>query len=142
MKKCYATIHVWLHDMDLNIDLNYRRKIRPISDKMTTSDKDTLVIKRGLIKTHLDTQKAYITIFWASEALYIIGFKNIFDVFLINLKSSICFFAFQDQSLTKWPYIGHSTQLVIQKRPHLDTREAYLTYLMVIWVQLEYIFQL
>ena len=74
---------------------------RPISDKMTTSDKDTLVIKRGLIKTHLDTQKAYITIFWASEALYIIGFKNVFDVFLINLKSSICFFAFQDQSLTK-----------------------------------------
>ena len=29
MKKCYATIHVWLHDMDHNIDLNYRRKIRP-----------------------------------------------------------------------------------------------------------------
>ena len=31
---------------------------RPISDKMTTSDKDTLFIKRGLIKTHLGTQKA------------------------------------------------------------------------------------
>ena len=31
MKKCYATIHVWLHDMDHNIDLNYRRKIRPMS---------------------------------------------------------------------------------------------------------------
>ena len=30
MKKCYATIHVWLHDMDHNIDLNYRRKIRPM----------------------------------------------------------------------------------------------------------------
>ena len=30
MKKCYATIHVWLHDMDHNIDLNYRRKIRPL----------------------------------------------------------------------------------------------------------------
>ena len=31
MKKCYATIHVWLHDMDHNIDLNYRRKIRPMA---------------------------------------------------------------------------------------------------------------
>ena len=31
MKKCYAMIHVWLHDMDHNIDLNYCRKIRPIS---------------------------------------------------------------------------------------------------------------
>ena len=31
MKKCYVTIHVWLHDMDHNINLNYRRKIRPIS---------------------------------------------------------------------------------------------------------------
>ena len=30
MKKCYVTIHVWLHDMDHNIDLNYRRKIRPL----------------------------------------------------------------------------------------------------------------
>ena len=30
MKKCYATIHVSLHDMDHNIDLNYRRKIRPM----------------------------------------------------------------------------------------------------------------
>ena len=30
MKKCYAMIHVWLHDMDHNIDLNYCRKIRPI----------------------------------------------------------------------------------------------------------------
>ena len=29
MKKCYVTIHVWLHDMDHNMDLNYRRKIRP-----------------------------------------------------------------------------------------------------------------
>ena len=26
MKKCYSTIHVWLHDMDHNIDLNYCRK--------------------------------------------------------------------------------------------------------------------
>jgi hypothetical protein len=33
MKKCYATIHVWLHDMDHNIDLNYRRKIRPMCSK-------------------------------------------------------------------------------------------------------------
>ena len=31
MKKCYATIYVWLHDMDHNIDLNYRRKIRPMA---------------------------------------------------------------------------------------------------------------
>ena len=30
MKKCYAMIHVSLHDMDHNIDLNYRRKIRPV----------------------------------------------------------------------------------------------------------------
>ena len=30
MKKCYVTIHVWLHDMDHNIDLNYRRKIHPV----------------------------------------------------------------------------------------------------------------
>ena len=29
MKKCYVMIHVWLHDMNHNIDLNYRRKIRP-----------------------------------------------------------------------------------------------------------------
>ena len=33
MKKCYATIHVWLDDMDHNIDLNYRRKIRPLWEK-------------------------------------------------------------------------------------------------------------
>ena len=31
MKKCYATIHVGLHDMDHNIDLNYCRKIRPVT---------------------------------------------------------------------------------------------------------------
>ena len=30
MKKCYATIHVVLHDMEHNIDLNYCRKIRPL----------------------------------------------------------------------------------------------------------------
>ena len=35
MKKCYATIHVWLHDMDHNIDLNYRRKIHPVLKKST-----------------------------------------------------------------------------------------------------------
>ena len=29
MKKFYATIHVRLHDMDHNIDLNYRRKKIP-----------------------------------------------------------------------------------------------------------------
>ena len=28
-KKRYVTIYVWLHDMDHNMDLNYRRKIRP-----------------------------------------------------------------------------------------------------------------
>ena len=33
MKKCYVTIHVWLHDMDHNMDLNYRRKIPPMYKK-------------------------------------------------------------------------------------------------------------
>ena len=37
MKKYYATIHVWLHDMDHNIDLIYRRKIRPVSCLLTTN---------------------------------------------------------------------------------------------------------
>ena len=30
MKKTYVMIHVIKHDMDHNMDLNYRRKIRPI----------------------------------------------------------------------------------------------------------------
>jgi hypothetical protein len=38
MKKCYAMIHVWLHDMDHNIDINYRRKIRPLC--MTQTDRE------------------------------------------------------------------------------------------------------
>ena len=38
MKKCYATIHVWLHDMDHNIDLNYRRKIRPVFEQKLESN--------------------------------------------------------------------------------------------------------
>ena len=37
MKKCYATIYVWLHDMDHNIDLNYRRKIRPVIGHWSSS---------------------------------------------------------------------------------------------------------
>ena len=31
MKKRYAMIHVWLHNMEHNIDLNYRRKIPPMA---------------------------------------------------------------------------------------------------------------
>ena len=65
---------------------------RPISDKLTTSDKDTLVIKRGLIKAHLDTYSK--GLFWASEALHVINFLYLFEKFYP-------FFAFQDQSLTK-----------------------------------------
>ena len=58
---------------------------RPISDKMTTSDKDTLVIKRGLIKTHLDSQKTC-QYFWASEALHVIGFKNVLKSMMFFLS--------------------------------------------------------
>ena len=58
MKKCYAMIHVWLHDMDHNIDLNYRRKIRPMKDLMkrnqsicitTKFNNDTLQNSPGMI---------------------------------------------------------------------------------------------
>ena len=50
MKKCYVMIHVWLHDMDHNMDLNYRRKIRPqiLWDRKSQ--------QKNFIRTTLDMQ--------------------------------------------------------------------------------------
>ena len=45
MKKCYATIHVRLHDMDHNINLNYHRKIRPMKGCKLDKGKHGLLCK-------------------------------------------------------------------------------------------------
>ena len=50
MKKCYAMIHVLLHDMDHNIDLNYRRKIRPVFKTIDARKKANELIYWSFIK--------------------------------------------------------------------------------------------
>ena len=50
MKKCYATIH----DMDHNIDLNYRRKIRPLFLKQEEFQNSNLPTGNNQISCLLD----------------------------------------------------------------------------------------
>ena len=44
MKKYYAMIHVWLHDMDHNIDLNYCRKIRTVAAEECLENEDSYLV--------------------------------------------------------------------------------------------------
>ena len=49
MKKTYVMIHVIKHDMDHNMDLNYRRKIRPLHARSHQHLRAQINIRMGVL---------------------------------------------------------------------------------------------